>query len=129
MITSSSMSITYSTAPLSLLFLMSPRPTRSSLFPYTTLFRSPLARAIVSRAQADGVQAPAGTDISSTPALGVKAQVDGHEIRVGGPRLLEETGVGRPRSEEHTSELQSRGHLVCRLLREKKKTKYRMLGE
>ena len=53
----------------------------------------PLARAIVSRAQADGVQAPAGTDISSTPALGVKAQVDGHEIRVGGPRLLEETGV------------------------------------
>src|SRR5699024_6949894 len=53
----------------------------------------PLARAIVSRAQADGVQAPAGTDISSTPALGVKAQVDGHEIRVGGQRPLGESGV------------------------------------
>src|SRR5690625_5349060 len=54
----------------------------------------PLARAIVSKARADGVQVPAATDISSTPALGVSAQVDGHQIRVGGPRLLEETGAG-----------------------------------
>src|SRR5699024_11831936 len=54
----------------------------------------PLARAIVAKAQADGIQVPAGSDISSTPALGVSAQVDGHEIRVGGPRLLEETGAG-----------------------------------
>src|SRR5699024_10513449 len=53
----------------------------------------PLARAIVAKAQAEGAQIPAGSDISSTPALGVSAQVDGHEIRVGGPRLLEETGV------------------------------------
>src|SRR5699024_7235825 len=52
----------------------------------------PLARAIVAKAQAEGAQIPAGSDISSTPALGVRAQVDGHEIRVGGPRLLEVIG-------------------------------------
>src|SRR5699024_6656456 len=46
----------------------------------------PLARAIVAKAQAEGAQIPAGSDVSSTPALGVSAQVDGHEIRVGGPR-------------------------------------------
>src|SRR5690625_260644 len=53
----------------------------------------PLARAIVSAAQDGDVQIPAGSDITSTPALGVSARVEGHEIRVGGPRLLEETGT------------------------------------
>ncbi|MBB5833045.1 Cu2+-exporting ATPase [Brachybacterium aquaticum] len=53
----------------------------------------PLARAIVAKAQADGVEIPAATGVTSTPALGVSAQVDGHEIRVGGPRLLEEVGA------------------------------------
>ncbi|MBP2380684.1 heavy metal translocating P-type ATPase [Brachybacterium sacelli] len=52
----------------------------------------PLARAIVEKAQADGVAVPAASDASSTPALGVSARVDGRDIRVGGPRLLEETG-------------------------------------
>src|SRR2546422_6295754 len=78
-------------------FLMIRRPPRSTLFPYTTLFRS------VQRAQ-----------IAQSAAL------------VGGQRLQ---GQRRPiaddqgRSEEHTSELQSRLHLVCRLLLEKKKKK------
>ena len=53
----------------------------------------PLARAIVSAAQDGDVRIPAGSDITSTPALGVSARVEGHEIRVGGPRLLEETGT------------------------------------
>ncbi|MGP9682216.1 MULTISPECIES: heavy metal translocating P-type ATPase [unclassified Brachybacterium] len=53
----------------------------------------PLARAIVARAQSDQVRILAGSDLGSTPGLGVSAHVDGHEIRVGGPRLLEETGT------------------------------------
>src|SRR5437660_2444928 len=67
------------------------RPPRSTLFPYTTLFRSQ------------------------------------PQFRPSGSAMLDFSGVdqfkaGTHRSEEHTSELQSRGHLVCRLLLEKKKT-------
>src|SRR5689334_24190863 len=76
------------------------RPPRSTLFPYTTLFRSPLPiGALLKQANL----AP-----STSEAL----------------RLVEGGGVridGAPRSEEHTSELQSQFHLVCRLLLEKKK--------
>src|SRR5207253_8956993 len=71
-------------------FLMIRRPPRSTLFPYTTLFRS-LRRA--SRARRYRISRDSGSS------------------------------GRRPRSEEHTSELQSRGHLVCRLLLEKKKKK------
>jgi len=53
----------------------------------------PLAGAIRERAAADGAAVPAAAEVTSAPALGVSAQVDGHEIRVGGPRLLEETGA------------------------------------
>ena len=53
----------------------------------------PLAGAIRERAAADGVAVRAASEVASAPALGVSAQVDGHEIRVGGPRLLEETGA------------------------------------
>src|SRR3712207_6862979 len=81
-------------------FLMIRRPPRSTLFPYTTLFRSPRPR--------------------------------GAQPRASGARLLGRAGGARPpreprrrgardRSEEHTSELQSRQYLVCRLLLEKKK--------
>src|SRR5207249_10716409 len=73
-------------------FLMLRRPPRSTLFPYTTLFRSHCGR--------------------PTPARGAAGQLCG--IRAG----LASAG----RSEEHTSELQSRFDLVCRLLLEKKKT-------
>src|SRR5690348_18013336 len=75
-------------------FLMIRRPPRSTLFPYTTLFRS-LGRARRRRARAD-------------EADRVGRDLDGGEAR---------------RSEEHTSELQSPVHLVCRLLLEKKKKK------
>jgi Cu2+-exporting ATPase len=51
----------------------------------------PLARAIVGAARARGLKLPASSDFSSSPAVGVTATVDGHQIRVGGPRLLEET--------------------------------------
>src|SRR5712675_3414079 len=72
-------------------FLMIRRPPRSTLFPYTTLFRSPVER--VARR----------TGAGAAPAADARL-----------PRR-------QRRSEEHTSELQSRLHLVCRLLLEKKK--------
>src|SRR3989442_2926649 len=88
------------------------RPPRSTLFPYTTLFRSRL------RAAAQ-VPWPAGGPAAPLEAL---AHGPGVHHQVGG--LL--PGQGRDvrahrRSEEHTSELQSRPHLVCRLLLDKKK--------
>src|SRR5258707_9646183 len=73
------------------------RPPRSTLFPYTTLFRSRSA----------SVTTPTGSD---THAL---------ILGTGGPRRV--GGDRSRRSEEHTSELQSRQYLVCRLLLEKKK--------
>src|SRR6266478_9266832 len=77
-------------------FLMIRRPPRSTLFPYTTLFRS---------RQPDD-------------AVDHRAAAAGHRARAG------RGGRGRlPRSEEHTSELQSQSKLVCRLLLEKKKNK------
>src|SRR2546422_1584032 len=85
-------------------FLMIRRPPRSTLFPYTTLFRS-LAR----RHRLASGYLEAG---SSQGATGQRAAAAG----AGGPCAGQ-----LPRSEEHTSELQSRLHLVCRLLLEKKK--------
>src|SRR2546430_8969751 len=85
------------------------RPPRSTLFPYTTLFRSGRAR----RAPADP-QHPADPR-DQRPA-----------VRAGpGEELQRVAGRGRRRvrSEEHTSELQSQSNLVCRLLLEKKKAK------
>src|SRR5690554_7748442 len=82
---------------LLLFFLMMRQPPRPTLFPYTTLFRS-----------VGGADRPGGAC--------------GRPCR--GPRLLRLPGGPEPartRSEEHTSELQSRPHLVCRLLLEKKK--------
>src|SRR2546421_7551078 len=82
-------------------FLMIRRPPRSTLFPYTTLFRS-----------ADDL-APPDAGLSSTRELGGCF----NECRGWG-----HLGRDHRRSEEHTSELQSRSDLVCRLLLEKKKT-------
>src|SRR3712207_7499304 len=81
------------------------RPPRSTLFPYTTLFRSDdgLRRLVVRRQRA--VDHPRGRE---QPGLAVAL----HDERV---------GAADRRSEEHTSELQSRQYLVCRLLLEKKK--------
>src|SRR3712207_6970825 len=89
------------------------RPPRSTLFPYTTLFRSLLA------VDGLGPQRPPGE------GLHVEDQRDGAVAQDGGagvqPDLLELAA----RSEEHTSELQSRQYLVCRLLLEKKNTRRR----
>src|SRR5439155_23716174 len=92
-------------------------PPRSTLFPYTTLFRSPveqfrMAWLLTLRAEILRRADQAGAKI------GLPHPVDEHAGGRG------RTPIGQPlrqRSEEHTSELQSRGHLVCRLLLEKKK--------
>src|SRR2546429_6516372 len=87
------------------------RPPRSTLFPYTTLFRSPAGATSGRRYRA----AP------SPPRMGSAAW----RSQRGAPNPFAGTPAARksrrPRSEEHTSELQSRLHLVCRLLLEKKK--------
>src|SRR5258708_10810682 len=105
----------------SLFFLMIRRPPRSTLFPYTTLFRS----------RADLVLEIDLTQRLSRPLPGFRERhalrlgeskrdvaLDGQvwkKVDLGGRRII--------RSEEHTSELQSPDHLVCRLLLEKKKTR------
>src|SRR3989442_10272022 len=83
------------------------RPPRSTLFPYTTLFRS------VHGLGADHVL-DHGVDGSALVRRFLEAEVVGELLVVLGR-------VAEGRSEEHTSELQSRPHLVCRLLLEKKK--------
>src|SRR2546429_2639126 len=81
------------------------RPPRSTLFPYTTLFRSRYSSALVHVNGTFG-RGTVGVDLNAIPAAAIE------------------------RSEEHTSELQSRLHLVCRLLLEKKKNteKYNQRG-
>src|SRR2546422_3712346 len=74
------------------------RPPRSTLFPYTTLFRSPLGHENLGGEEHHGDRGAGGRRGLSDPRA-----------------------EHRERSEEHTSELQSRLHLVCRLLLEKKK--------
>src|SRR5947209_13954605 len=92
------------------------RPPRSTLFPYTTLFRSR------SRGRGKCRQAPSAPGGMAAP-VGAGSRQRG----VGGPDrdALDEQAGGR--SEEHTSELQSRQYLVCRLLLEKKKKKNKNL--
>src|SRR2546426_1677397 len=80
-------------------FLMIRRPPRSTLFPYTTLFRSSRSMASVRRGHSSSLSLP----VRRLPWL------------------------TRPRSEEHTSELQSPCNLVCRLLLEKKKKAYAII--
>src|SRR3712207_7367943 len=85
------------------------RPPRSTLFPYTTLFRSSVAQL--------GAVSPTFGNQREFAAIAAAA--------VGGTSLFGGRGSVLPgtfRSEEHTSELQSRQYLVCRLLLEKKKT-------
>src|SRR3712207_8723126 len=82
------------------------RPPRSTLFPYTTLFRSHLPTGQVTSSFFVGVTFAAGWSPCVGPVLGAI--------------LTMAAGQGS-RSEEHTSELQSRQYLVCRLLLEKKK--------
>src|SRR5687768_18014608 len=90
-----------------LFFLLIRRPPRSTLFPYTTLFRSALTDA----RWADADSAFATYIGRFPPAKGLEVLAD----------LAVHARLRGRRSEEHTSELQSRLHLVCRLLLEKKK--------
>src|SRR5258707_10587550 len=78
----------------SFFFLMIRRPPRSTLFPYTTLFRSHVVEAV-----------------------GIECRAEHLDLGARGDAL----GLADVRSEEHTSELQSRPYLVCRLLLEKKR--------
>src|SRR2546430_17424278 len=82
-------------------FLMIRRPPRSTLFPYTTLFRS--------------LQV---ASLTVTPAAGLQS---GDAVTLAWDDVNTGTGPVGGRSEEHTSELQSQSNLVCRLLLEKKK--------
>src|SRR3712207_8147794 len=98
-------------------FLMIRRPPRSTLFPYTTLFRS-------SPSVADDLDVvPVGVEDEGAVVVRVVlgAQAGGAVVLVAGGDRRGVERVDR-RSEEHTSELQSRQYLVCRLLLEKKKT-------
>src|SRR5947209_14732075 len=94
-------------------FLTIPRPPRSTLFPYTTLFRSRLDKKLLVKFERSEVETAA-------------------DEKTKGEKTTDETTADRTkgdqvpavvRSEEHTSELQSRQYLVCRLLLEKKKKK------
>src|SRR5690606_39517541 len=101
---------------------MTRRPPRSTLFPYTTLFRSAVHVAVPHRAQ------PGTGPAASRAARGVRgARRRAASAGTGGYAHARGHAAGAPahrgRSEEHTSELQSRENLVCRLLLEKKKTK------
>src|SRR3712207_8264391 len=87
------------------------RPPRSTLFPYTTLFRSGQQPALTEGAQGAGVPVLGGEQLRAPPVPGADCREQ---------PLLEGGRVG-VRSEDHTSELQSRQYLVCRLLLEKKK--------
>src|SRR3712207_8902221 len=92
------------------------RPPRSTLFPYTTLFRSRERE----RDRDDGDQADDALEEDGDDREG-HAERAHEEQEPGGAELPEQVGHEEPRSEEHTSELQSRQYLVCRLLLEKKK--------
>src|SRR5260370_4637021 len=101
-------------------FLMIRRPPRSTLFPYTTLFRSMLANGLAG-VFVDNSPYPASgcTDIATPGNCITDAQIQAEIRKV----IALDLRVGDAiRSEEHTSELQSHLNLVCRLLLEKKKT-------
>src|SRR5947208_10000675 len=95
-------------------FFMLPRPPRSTLFPYMTLFRS-------WRRRAASAQHLCRADRRAGDRLLRQYQV-APEVEV--EQAASREAVERHRSEEHTSELQSPDHLVCRLLLEKKKSLY-----
>src|SRR3712207_8797215 len=98
------------------------RPPRSTLFPYTTLFRSTQRKMDAEVKDAEATRRDFGVDFAILYRNGV-AEKEPH-VRaelVGALHWTDPASVSR--SEEHTSELQSRQYLVCRLLLEKKKIK------
>src|SRR2546427_6528549 len=98
-------------------FLMIRRPPRSTLFPYTTLFRS----RVVAVDPALGTQTVLNvTGVNFATPVGIAIG------KGGSPLYVQMLGIFR--SEEHTSELQSQSNLVCRLLLEKKKNKISLVS-
>src|SRR3712207_7083996 len=92
------------------------RPPRSTLFPYTTLFRS---------RNASMAPSPSSSAVANTACEPSGDAASNVELRGEAPGGETMTSSSPSRSEEHTSELQSRQYLVCRLLLEKKKkTRY-----
>src|SRR5439155_19607212 len=107
------------TRRLSFSLLMRRRPTTSTLFPYTTLFRSPKTLASLERAQ---TSRPKRSNEGSPNLLLLLRMLSLRKsLLIFRFFVRRERFLTKNRSEEHTSELQSRGHLVCRLLLEKKK--------
>src|SRR5258707_2985544 len=94
-------------------FLMIRRPPRSTLFPYTTLFRS---SAMLSSERLAGEHQEVLDDGTERQRREILQQIEDDDHA--------EQQADKERSEEHTSELQSRQYLVCRLLLEKKNTPY-----
>src|SRR3712207_8641238 len=98
------------------------RPPRSTLFPYTTLFRSrplrPAGRGFAAGPVARGDRLP------GRRPRGIRGRRARSGVRGGGARGRRGGSLSAGRSEEHTSELQSRQYLVCRLLLEKKNLTY-----
>src|SRR3712207_8761753 len=100
-------------------FLMIRRPPRSTLFPYTTLFRSGCAQAVFFQVGRELLE-----DLVRAPYEARCAYLDrrrASEHQLGHIRPAHHAPATYYRSEEHTSELQSRQYLVCRLLLENKK--------
>src|SRR3712207_7652820 len=94
-------------------FLMIRRPPRSTLFPYTTLFRS--------HHRGAGDNSSRRPDAVRNGVFGAFAPIDGLTHTTEDEHVVVHRQAEQDRSEEHTSELQSRQYLVCRLLLEKKK--------
>src|SRR5690606_41181538 len=105
---------------LRICFFIIPLPPRSTLFPYTTLFRS-------SGGEVSQCMLPTKPSDSLTGKTGSKFDYGSEQTSVADDEVHEQVGKAHAaillRSEEHTSELQSRENLVCRLLLEKKKKK------
>src|SRR3712207_6868050 len=99
------------------------RPPRSTLFPYTTLFRSAPSLTRVSRLGSDPFS-DTGVQVGVRPLLRHACPHWGQTPSLTCVSTLGSDPFSDMRSEEHTSELQSRQYLVCRLLLEKKKTAY-----
>src|SRR5687767_15697865 len=96
---------------------MTQRPPRSTLFPYTTLFRSEVR---ITRVHLDERMMMDGEDNRIDPDKWRPLIMSFQQFYALAPGKLQRSELGQIRSEEHTSELQSLAYLVCRLLLEKK---------
>src|SRR2546422_3351618 len=94
------------------------RPPRSTLFPYTTLFRS---------ANSENTPGPQPISATVSPGRTARAIASAYVPKRPASAIIAPKSRSEYRSEEHTSELQSRLHLVCRLLLEKKKKRTALL--